>query len=268
MNTRNFLIPLAAAVAAPSLAFAGDEGDIGLRIVDGAIQTTVVGDDNGTGNEFDGPTERVFIADFGEFEDGDPDIFADPFPGTSETDDFVTNIPGFDSQPLTFLPGANVGIDIQTDSPLFGDNLTRFDGTDAIATGVELQASFGNMFRRTNGPDGSPLFLPAFTGSTDPDSEQDAGRWHRHYSFALFGGVDNTNGNLVAPGDGVYLLEFEIATEQPGIDTSDSGFIVFGVGSTEAEVDEAVEFLEATIPEPTSAAVLAIGGLVMLRRRR
>ena len=260
-------VTAAALLAVPSLASAdGDAGDIAVRIAGGQIETSFVADADMSGSDFDGPVSRVFVADFGEFEGGDDgDIFAPPPGGFSGEEDFITNLPGFDSAPGTFDPGALVGLDVVTGGTFFGDNLVRYDppSDSVVSTGADLQINFGNDLRRTDGSFGSdPLYLPAFSGG-----EQDAGRWHRHYPFAVYDGL-GADGDLTAPGAGVYILEAELATLQPGVGSSDPLFIVFGVNSPEADVDAAVDFVTAAIPEPTGLSLLGVAGLALVRRRR
>ena len=268
MTLLSLIVPAAALAALPGLAaaqVAGDTGDVGLRITGGRIQTTLVGDGD---NAFGGPQRRVFAADFGEFETGDdPDIYSGA-PQGGGIGSFITNLPGFDSAPGTFAPGANVGLDVVTGDLLFGDNLVRYDpATDsAVSTPAELQINFGGDLRRTDGSfGGGPLYLAAFNGGT---GEEQNGRWHRHLPFAVYGGVDNTTGDLTAPADGTYILQAELATLQPGVGTSQPLFVVLGVNTSQDEVAAAVNFVNASVPEPSSLALLGVGGLALLRRRR
>jgi hypothetical protein len=263
------LLAVPALLATPALTFAGDEGDIGLRIVNNKIVTTIVADEDNNGNEFDGPVELVFEADFGEFEDGDAAIFSPPPGSFSGTESFITNLPGFDTAPGTFDGGVNVGLDIVTAAGdlLFGDNLVRYNPATNMTeqTTAELQINFGSLLRRTDGSFGSdPLFLPAFNGG---GGEQDVGRWHRHLPFAIYDGLDAGTGDLQAPSDGVYILQTELVTEQTGIMNSDPIFIVFGVNTPETQTDAGIDFVEAAIPEPASLGLLAAAGLGLIRRR-
>ena len=268
MNLLSAIIPAAALVALPSLAgaqVAGDTGDVGVRVTGGQIQTTLVGDGDAA---FTGPQQRVFAADFGEFETGDDPSIYSGAPQGNGVGSFITNLPGFDSAPGTFASGADVGLDVVTGNLLFGDNLVRYDPAtnSAVSTPAELQINFGNDLRRTDGSFGDgPLYLPSFNGGT---GEEQNGRWHRHMPFAVYGGLDNSTGDLTAPADGTYILQAELATLQPGVGTSEPLFVVLGVNTSQDEVAAAINFVNASVPEPSSLALLGVGGLALLRRRR
>ena len=254
----------AAAVAlAPQAALAdGDIGDVAVRLDGSQLETSLVADADGDNNSFNGPAERVFVADLDEFETGDDgDVFSDTPPGVDGSSDFVTNTPGFDSDEGTFAAGTLIGLDVVGSSPLTGDNFTRYDpaSDSLVSTTAELQVSFGNQLRRTDGSFGDDaLLLPAFAN----------GSWHRHYVFAVYGGLDNQTGDLQAPSAGVYVLEATL--DSPALDGSDPLFFVFGVQSPEEEIDAAVAFLESSVvPEPaTATALAAAAGTLLLRRRR
>ena len=259
---------------APSLASAQvdpDEGDIGLRVVDGKIDTTLVAEDGGG---FDGPAQRAFAAFLGTREENsnDADIYSPPPPGSSGTESFVTNTPGFDSLPGTFAGGSSVGLDV-TSPTLLSDNVVRYDvvSNTLVPTDVQVQAFFSQPARlaRTTDPDGStPLFLPVFAGSED---EQETGRFHRHYNYALFeGDPDPSTGDLSQPTtNGVYVLEADLVSTDSSVGRSDPFFLVFGYNTPGSDSVAAINYLNATfVPEPTGLAALGLGGLALLRRRR
>ncbi|MEL7239263.1 MAG: hypothetical protein AAGK78_10405, partial [Planctomycetota bacterium] len=256
LNKTLLIATAGATLAAAAPALASEGGDVGVRIVNGQIDTISI-EEGGT--DFSGPTQRVFVADFGEFEDGDEAIFSPPPPGLSDTDSFVTNLPGFDTLPDTFTPGVNVGLDVNLDSTFFGSNVVEYDpATDTVgSTSVDVQISFGSALSRTDGSFGTdPLSLPTFSGG---GGEFDSGRWHRHYVYAVYDGLDTSTGDLIPPANGVYILEAVLSTEDAGIADSDSIFLVFGVGASESDVEAAEDFLLATIPEPASLALLGVG---------
>ncbi|MEM8874751.1 MAG: PEP-CTERM sorting domain-containing protein [Planctomycetota bacterium] len=261
-------------MALPAIAFAGEEGDIGLRLNSaGQIETTLTAEGSG---DFTGPTERVFVSELeteglGEF---DP-VFSPLPPGVSVP---TGNTPGFDSPDNTFAIGSEVGLDIFTPSVL-SDNFVGYDPiADAFTTvpdgtGVQFFFSSPSALARTTEPVASTdLLLPVFDGSS-PSDETGPGRWHRHYVISIFGGIDDTSGDLLAPAGGVYVLEFDVITTDPSVLDSEPTFVVFGVGEEgidfeDADLDAAVALVEATIPEPASLGLLGLAGLGLMRRRK
>ena len=260
------LIAPAALALLPAAASAQlDAGDVGLTVESGRIVTNLIPEDGG-----DASPRRVFVGELGVFEDeGDGAIFPPPVAGGVPT----TNTPGFDSEAGTFAVGQSVGLDVLSNA-LLDRPVVRYDpAADALAaTGVDVQVSFTNSnITRTNGEttatgSAGVLFLPVFSGG---GGEQDAGRFHRHYNFALFDGIDGGTGALLAPADGVYVLEADLDYTGTDIASSDPFLFVFGVNAPDADVREAVDFLNANVvPEPTGLAAVAVGAVALLRRRR
>ena len=276
-NTRNYTVLFALGVGLLAPAFASaqaapDEGDIGLRLRNGRLDTTLVGEDDPNG--FAGPTVRTFAAFLGtrETNTGNPSIYSPPPGGQSGTETFVTNTPGFDSLPGTFATGTSVGLDI-TSPTLLPSNVVRYDPAtnSLVPTAVNVQAFFSQpaALGRTTDPAGSdPLYLPVFSGQSD---EQEGGRYHRHYNYALFeGGPDPTTGDLMPPSaPGVYVLEADLASTQAGVGRSDPFFLVFGFQTPGEDSVAAINYLNANVvPEPASLGLIGLGGLALLRRAR
>lgn len=81
-----------------------------------------------------------------------------------------------------------------------------------------------------------------------------------HFEWTLPGGTETT-------GQGIYLAQLQLST--PGFDATAPFWIVFNYGLTEAEHDAAIEYAQANfVPAPGAAALLSLGGLLALRRRR
>lgn len=276
----SFRVPLAASLAAlaglPAVGLAQlDAGDVGLAIDNGKIVTGLIAEEEGgDGGDTIPDRRRVFIGEVGVFEDEGDDIVFSPRPG-NDAGAPSTNTPGFDSNPGTFAVGQSLGLDILSND-LIDSPVVRYDvGSDSlVSTTVDVQASFtsaritrttGNTPQdTTEGPSGV-ILLPVF----DEDEGDGSGRWHRHYNFSLFDGIDGTSGDLIAAGDGVYVLEADIDYTGTEFADTDPFFFVFGVGRPDLEVQAAVDFLNANVvPEPTGLAAIALGSLTLLRRRR
>ncbi|HBS29471.1 MAG TPA: hypothetical protein DEB06_08495 [Phycisphaerales bacterium] len=226
---RRGVVSLFALGALASAGFAhGEDVDIGVRVVAGALETFGVSDVLGsTGDE---PVERVFAGELGSIEFGPNGI-----------DD-----PGFFADTLT--DGTAVGFNIRA-------ALGRWNGA-----GFDLSISETMTIARFFGSPGQidaasgVGFVPGFTLAT-----ASGGGFDEHPVYIL-------NGPGGTPADGVYLLELEVTS--PALQTSLPLWIVFNLNTDEAIHDEAIEWVEANlVPSPgvLAAAPLALGAR---RRRR
>lgn len=93
---------------------------------------------------------------------------------------------------------------------------------------------------------------------------------------ALFSGVEfgESGGYIEVPGN-TYDLEVRLsdtgalALEVPGVSVDNgSVYSIFAMGSVAGETLQAVPFLDAVIPAPGTIALLGMGGLLAIRRRR
>lgn len=97
------------------------------------------------------------------------------------------------------------------------------------------------------------------------------GELHAHGLFTLQG--DNTIGSGTPATAGIYLMEIELVYGSgASLLVSDPIWIVYNFGLTEDEhelaEDWVVENLANPIPEPTSLALLGLGAVALMRRRR
>ncbi len=204
-----------AAIAAASVAFAAispalaHDGDIGLHVVAGAIQTTTVGP------EGLGPPTRVFGAEFG----------LEGVPGQ-------TSEPGFEGLPGTFDPATRIGFNFM--GPLLVWNGSGFQATnmDDPPAGELLKGTFLSLNATSDmGP------APGFDLAVQAD-----GGWHRHITWTLL-----PEAGAEVPDTGVYLMEFQLYSTDPAVGTSDSFWIVFNNDASEEEHDAAIEWVEANL---------------------
>ena len=194
--------------------------------------------------------------------------------------------------PGTLTPGARVfGGDMDLiagsvfgDEPGFRALAGTFpsDGTLSIQFRRALRVWSGGNFNTLSTPvllnvqlngGATSVFSPP-TDPADPDTAVLSG-----FSFAVLGGAElHEHGDLflVSPGatpppvpEGIYLAEFQLTTNVPGIDRSLPFWMVFNYGMPAEEHDAAMDYVRNTlVPAPGSCVVGAFVAWAARRRRR
>lgn len=129
--------------------------------------------------------------------------------------------PGFDSPVNAFDPGSEIGFNLL-------DGLRVWNGTDfSTLASPTLRVSFASLF-----VDSSTDFVPGFSVPVSADGE-----FHKHLSFTL------SDANAT----GVYLMMFEMYSNENGVLASEQFAIVYNNEEDELVHDEAIEYMEEII---------------------
>jgi len=203
---------LGAIGAGPDAALAQHRGDIFLQVVDGRIETGRVEEDESI-------TSPVVA-------------FAGLF-GDSGCHPFTDN-PGFDSFVGTFEVGTRIGWNAL-------DGWRVWNGKDGFEpTGGEfLEISFlAQSVEVRDDP------VEGFSIAVQPD-----GGFHKHVDFCMSA---CPNGCTPPPDhdDGVYLLNLELFSTDPGVGGSEAFWIVFNYHDTEERFQSAFAWAEENLPAP------------------
>ena len=176
----------------------------------------------------------VFGGELGEF----------PFPANQGND------PGFEAEG-GFADGDVVGFNLVTD-------LIYWNGGESLSPvptdhSVTVEKSVYSLTA-----DGTSGYQTGF-GFATADA---GGTFHEHLTYTL-----NGPGAEDEKTPGIYGLWLELTSS--GYETSNDFIVLLNYGLEEETFEEGVHFIgEHVIPEPSSAALLVIGGLLLYRRRR
>ncbi|HEV7300827.1 MAG TPA: PEP-CTERM sorting domain-containing protein [Tepidisphaeraceae bacterium] len=179
------------------------------------------------------------------------------FEGELSTVTASTSSPGFDSEDGTFAPNTPVTLTL----------LSGLDAWDSATSTFVSPGSLGSVAEGLQIYNGNVSVLPdaintAGGGNTLTVNTNGAGSWHEHFTFSLEAPGSAT------PDIGVYRIELGLSTTQSGVDDSLPFWIVLNYGDSEFNHEAAVDATIAAVPEPATAGLLALGGLMALRRRR
>lgn len=128
-----------------------------------------------------------------------------------------TDEPGFDNVPGTFTPGTSIGFRVGRGLRVF--DAYRFDRMDGA-----LRIEFGPLGVTTPASDQA---VEGFTISV-----ADNGEWHRHLEYTLESPAT----------DGIYLLELQLFSTDPGVAASEWFWIVFNQSMPESAHEVAVRW--------------------------
>ena len=173
-------------------------------------------------------SQRVFIAEFGVFPD-------------------FTNNPGLDSLAGAFQPGSQIGFNILK-------ALRKWDGTSfpQSAAGIppeQIQIKLGPAANVRLTPT-TDVPVPGFGLAVSTGTN--AGEFHHHPGYTL----------LDPASDGLYLLELELWSTQPGLANSLPYWMVFSQNASEDELREAATWVRMNLWAPDCGADLNNDGVV------
>ena len=162
----------------------------------------------------------------------------------------VGNDPGFQGPPGTFPLGISIGIDIRA-------ALRKWNGADFSLIPPETMT----VALTADPPIETPLtdmlvHGPSIGVAGEPGSE---GEWHHHPFYTLTGSAS----------DGIYLIQMDLYSSDPTIQTSLPLWIVWSQNDTEENGIAAVHWAQDNlVPAPHSGMIAAAGALGLGRRRR
>jgi len=174
--------------------------------------------------------------DTGQIIDSAARVFSAEF-GEDPEIPFSSDEPGFGSN----LVGTTLSINVLS-------GLSRWTGNEfASFAGAAISGEYGGS-SGSSASGGSFSFL--VTQGLD-----------LHPNFTISGDAGN------APTAGIYLLAMQASAS--GFNSSDTFWVVFNLGSDEADHDAAIEWVQGNlVPAPGSIALLALAGATRGRRRR
>jgi hypothetical protein len=140
-----------------------------------------------------------------------------------------TSDPGFDTLPGTFQDDAFVGFNVL--APVLGWTGSDFQSTEGERLRINFFPPFGPTVDTADGP------VPGFELAVGSNGE-----WHRHLGYTLI--RDDMD-----PQPGIYLLQLELYTTQPGIDASDPFWILFQFNAT-GDIEAAIAFVASQYLAP------------------
>lgn len=231
LSNRHMILALAASAAGCSFAFA-HEGDVGIRINAGELETVLTSGEPPT-QTFGAVIERVFAAELAWN------------PVTSEV---IIDEPGFASDAAGLLN--------QTLGFNFRAALRKWNGSGFDPTPQTMSAGGGDLGLPFLATPASDVLTPGHSVVV-PQIPLDF-----HFDWRLDGATEST-------GFGVYLVEIELTNPGGSLLASEPIWFVYNWNQDELVHEEAIEYvITHLIPAPGAAVAFGIVGLVGRRRRR
>lgn len=249
MKITPFVCTAALLSAFAGSALAGEGHVDGLLLInpDGKLVTGGYDFENAT---VESVNTRVYEGEFDAFGSSDE-------PGFNAVSNTNTSLPAG----YTTLPGSTA-VSFNANAFSIGAstaNLWHWDGIGAVnfapvSSPTQLQiveSAFSSILN------GSASDVAGFVIDTTSAS----GFLHKHITFNL------SNTDASTPDGGFYLWSLTLSVGQL---SSDPAYFVHGFGEhNEIAHEAAVDFIQSTVvPEPSSLALLSLGGLALMRRRR
>lgn len=139
-----------------------------------------------------------------------------------------TNDPGFDARLGDLIPSMPIGFSILS-APRVWDSDTM-DFETLASDSITVRAAGQNI----DAPSTDTVVEGIVFGQA---SSSPSASFHHHMQYLL-------NGGLPPAVDGLWLLELELWTTLPGIEPSEPLYIVFAQGDGEAQLDDAIAWVE------------------------
>lgn len=156
----------------------------------------------------------------------------------------------------------------------FGNGLLEWNGGGFVDPGDEQLQMFAGG--GTSVPSATALTTDAgpFDGVAFSNISSLSGNPHSSAGFLLYGdGASSALSGPAAGDDGIYLAQLTVTSTAAGVSNSDPiYFVLHKNASATAALDAAQSLgfdpsLITVVPEPTAAALLLIGGSMLIRRR-
>ncbi|MFK7758568.1 MAG: GC-type dockerin domain-anchored protein [Phycisphaerales bacterium] len=142
-----------------------------------------------------------------------------------------TNDPGFNSELGALIPGMTIGFNI-LQAPRVWDPIDE-DFETIASEQITVRAAGQNILAPS-----TDTVVPGIIfgqASFDPSAS-----FHHHMQYLL-------NGGLPPMIEGVWMLEIELWSENSSVDNSDPIYLVFGQGEGEAQISDAISWIETNL---------------------